>query len=417
MSPEIIFDPFSHLYSEAAGLIKSSEIRDLMSVTGRSDIISFAGGLPFIGGLPAEDIEGVMSEVLSGGYEQALQYGETEGMEPLKEQLVELMAAEGVKAEAEHLQVTTGSQQALDLLGRIFIDPDDVIIMEGPTYVGALTAFRPNGPTIISVPLDDEGMRVDVLASELERMGEARPKFIYTVPSFQNPAGVTMNESRREELLRLAREYDVLIIEDNPYGLLRFEGEHVRPLAARDPSRVIYLETLSKIISPGIRLGWVFAPSPITERVAVLKQCADLCSSNLSQMFAQVYLARGLWRKNLEVLKVIYRSRRDAMKQALAEHFPEGSSWTDPQGGLFLWVTLPEYLNTEKMLPMAIESKVAFVPGPAFYADRSGTNRMRLNFSYSSEDLIEEGIARLGKVLEKEMRLYHSLGLDCPGEQ
>jgi len=417
MSPEIIFDPFSRLYSEAAGLIKSSEIRDLMSVTGRSDIISFAGGLPFIEGLPPEDIAGVMSEVLSGGYAQALQYGETEGMEPLREQLVEVMAAEGVKAEPEHLQVTTGSQQALDLLGRIFINPGDAIVMEGPTYVGALAAFRPNGPKIISVPLDTEGMRIDVLRDELERMGEARPKFIYTVPSFHNPAGVTMKESRRDELLSIAREYEVLIIEDNPYGLLRFEGEPVTPLAARDPSRVIYLETLSKIISPGIRLGWVFGPSPITERVAVLKQGADLCTGNLSQMFATVYLAKGLWKKNLEALKVIYRSRRDAMTGALAEHFPEGSSWTDPQGGLFIWVTLPEYLNTEKMLPMAIESKVAFVPGPAFYADRSGANRMRLNFSYSSEDLIEEGIARLGKVLEKEMRLYHSLGLDRPGEK
>lgn len=411
---EIIFDPYTRLYSEAAGLIKSSEIRDLMSVAGRSDIISFAGGLPFIGGLPLEDIAGVMDEVLSSGYARAFQYGETEGFYSLKEQLVELMAAEGVKADPEHLQVTTGSQQALDLLGRTFIDTGDIIVMEGPTYVGALAAFRPNGPRIISIPLDDDGMRVELLADELDRMGDAMPKFIYTVPSFQNPAGVTMTESRREELLELARAHDVLLVEDNPYGLLRFEGENVKPLAARDPSRVIYLETLSKIISPGIRIGWVYAPSPITERVAMFKQCADLCSSNLSQMFAQVYLLKGLWRKNLEALKVIYRSRRDAMLAALEENFPEGSTWTRPQGGLFIWVTLPEYLDTEKMLPMAIDSKVAFVPGKAFYADRSGGNKMRLNFSFSSEDRIAEGIMRLGKVIAKEIKLYHSLGLDRP---
>jgi 2-aminoadipate transaminase len=317
-----------------------------------------------------------------------------------------------VHASPEHILVTTGSQQALDLLGRIFINRGDPIAIEGPSYLGALTAFVPNGPDIITVHLDQQGMPVDVLESLLDAAGGPPPKFIYVVPNFHNPAGVTMTMERRVRLLELARERDLLIIEDNPYGLLRFEGEPVPPLAAIDPKRVVYLGTLSKIVSPGIRTGWAFGPAPIIDRLATLKQSADLCSSALNQMFAEEYIRRGLWLKNIENLKPIYRSRRDAMLLALEENFPEGSRWTRPQGGLFIWATLPEFLDTEKMLPLAINQKVAYVPGTAFYADGSGANQMRLNFSYADEDLIAEGIKRLGKVIRKEIELYHSLGLD-----
>lgn len=415
MSPEIVFDPYVKLYSEAAGFVRSSEIRDLMSVIGRSDIISFAGGLPFVGGLPAEEINTVMSEVLSGGFTKALQYCETEGHEPLKARLVEIMSEEGLKARVEHIQITTGSQQALDLLGRIFIDPGDTIIMEGPTYVGALAAFLTNGPEITTVPLDDMGIRTELLRDMLEKWRGKKPKFIYVVPNFHNPAGVTLHPNRRQELVEIAQVHDLLIIEDNPYGLLRFEGEPARPLAAMDQQRVIYLGTLSKIVFPGIRVGWVLAPAPIIEKLTTWKQSADLCSSTLNQMFAEAYIARGTWKKNLGVLNSVYRSRRDAMLKALEKHFPPECHWTNPQGGLFIWVTLPEYLDSVKMLPMAIEKKVAYVPGSAFYPEKSGADRMRLNFSFPPEEQITEGIERLGKVIEKEMDLYRSLGMDRPG--
>jgi 2-aminoadipate transaminase len=412
MSPEIIFDPYTKLYSEASTLIRSSDIRDLLSITGRSDIISFGGGLPYIGGLPPEEFSRVMNDVLREGFTEAFQYGETEGLEILKSRLVEVMAEEGLSAEPEHVLITTGSQQALDLIGRIFIDPGDTIVMEAPTYVGALAAFCTNGPRIITIPLDDMGMRVDLLEEELGRANAPAPKFVYVVPNFQNPAGVTMQKSRRDELIELAEKRDLLIIEDNPYGLLRFEGKPEKTLASRAPHRVVYLGTLSKIVSPGIRIGWVMAPAPVVEKLAVLKQSADLCSSNLNQMFAEAYLGQDIWKKNLENQKNIYRSRRDAMLKSLEKHFPKEARWTHPQGGLFVWATLPEYLDTSKMLPLAIEQKVAYVPGTAFYPDYSGANHMRLNFSFPPEEQVVQGIKRLGKVIRKEIELYHSLGLD-----
>ena len=412
MSPEIIFDPYTKLYSEASTLIRSSEIRDLLSVAGRSDIISFGGGLPYIGGLPPEDFSRVINDVVSEGFTEAFQYGETEGLETLRSRLVEVMSEEGLSAEPEHILVTTGSQQALDLIGRIFIDPGDVIVMEGPTYVGALSAFRPEGPRIVTIPLDDMGMRMDLLEEELKRDGAPAPKFVYVVPNFQNPAGVTMHKSRRDRLMELADEYDLLIIEDNPYGLLRFEGKPEETLASRGPHRVVYLGTLSKIVSPGIRVGWVMAPAPLVEKLATLKQSADLCSSNLNQMFAEAYLGQDIWKKNLESQKSIYHSRRDTMLKSLGKYFPKEARWTHPQGGLFIWATLPEYFDTAKMLPLAIEQKVAYVPGTAFYPDYAGANHMRLNFSFPPEEQVVQGIKRLGKVIRKEMELYHSLGLD-----
>jgi len=414
MSPEIIFDPYTKLYSEASTLVRSSDIRDLLSITGRSDIISFGGGLPYIGGLPPEEFSRVMNDVLREGFTEAFQYGETEGLETLKSRLVEVMAEEGLSAEPEHILITTGSQQALDLIGRLFIDPGDTIVMEAPTYVGALAAFCPNGPRITAIPLDDMGMRVDLLEEELQRADAPAPKFVYVVPNFQNPAGVTMQKSRRDKLIELAEKHDLLIIEDNPYGLLRFEGRPEKTLASRAPHRVVYLGTLSKTVSPGIRVGWVMAPAPVVEKLAVLKQSADLCSSSLNQMFAEAYLAQDIWKKNLENQNNIYRSRRDTMLKSLEKHFPKEARWTHPQGGLFIWATLPEYLDTSKMLPLAIEQKVAYVPGTAFYPDYSGANHMRLNFSFPPEEQVVQGIKRLGKVIRKEIELYHSLGLDHP---
>jgi len=412
VSPEIIFDPYTKLYSEASTLMKSSAVRDLMSVVGRSDVISFGGGLPFTGGLPPEDINDVMRSVMEKGMAEAFQYGETEGRDELKRELAVIMGQEGIDADPEHVLVTTGSQQALDLLARILIDSGDDIIIEGPTYLGALAAFRPAGPRMTTMHLDTEGLPVADLERVLDEWRGPAPKFVYVVPNFHNPAGVTMSAERRERLLAVAEERDLLIIEDNPYGLLRFEGKSVPPMASSGSRHVVYLGTLSKIVSPGIRVGWAYGPPPIIDRLATLKQGADLCSSALNQMFAEEYIRLGYWEKNLEVLKRVYLSRRNAMLSALEKNFPEGSRWTRPEGGLFIWVTLPEFLDTEKMLPLAINQKVAYVPGTAFYADGTGANQMRLNFSYANEELIAEGIKRLGKVIRKEIELYHSLGLD-----
>jgi len=412
VSPEIIFDPYTKLYSEASTLMKSSAVRDLMSVVGRSDVISFGGGLPFTGGLPPEDINDVMRSVMEKGMAEAFQYGETEGRDELKRELAVIMSQEGIDADPEHVLVTTGSQQALDLLARILIDSGDDIIIEGPTYLGALAAFRPAGPRMTTMHLDTEGLPVADLERVLDEWRGPAPKFVYVVPNFHNPAGVTMSAERRERLLAVAEERDLLIIEDNPYGLLRFEGKSVPPMASSGSRHVVYLGTLSKIVSPGIRVGWAYGPPPIIDRLATLKQGADLCSSALNQMFAEEYIRLGYWEKNLEVLKRVYLSRRNAMLSALEKNFPEGSRWTRPEGGLFIWVTLPEFLDTEKMLPLAINQKVAYVPGTAFYADGTGANQMRLNFSYANEELIAEGIKRLGKVIRKEIELYHSLGLD-----
>jgi len=392
--------------------MKSSAVRDLMSVVGRSDVISFGGGLPFTGGLPPEDINDVMRSVMEKGMAEAFQYGETEGRDELKRELAVIMGQEGIDADPEHVLVTTGSQQALDLLARILIDSGDDIIIEGPTYLGALAAFRPAGPRMTTMHLDTEGLPVADLERVLDEWRGPAPKFVYVVPNFHNPAGVTMSAERRERLLAVAEERDLLIIEDNPYGLLRFEGKSVPPMASSGSRHVVYLGTLSKIVSPGIRVGWAYGPPPIIDRLATLKQGADLCSSALNQMFAEEYIRLGYWEKNLDVLKRVYLSRRNAMLSALEKNFPEGSRWTRPEGGLFIWVTLPEFLDTEKMLPLAINQKVAYVPGTAFYADGTGANQMRLNFSYANEELIAEGIKRLGKVIRKEIELYHSLGLD-----
>lgn len=412
MSPEIIFDPYTKLYSEASTLMKSSAIRELMSVIGRSDVISLGGGLPFTGGLPPEDINDVMCSVMAKGMAEAFQYGETEGRDELKRELAGIMRQEGIDADPEHVLVTTGSQQALDLLARILIDSGDSIIVEGPTYLGALAAFRPAGARMTSIDLDEEGLPVGALERALASWKGPAPKFVYVVPNFHNPAGVTMPAQRRQQLLDLAEEHDLLIVEDNPYGLLRFEGEPAAPLAASGSRYVVYVGTLSKIVSPGIRVGWAYGPGPIIDRLATLKQGADLCSSALNQMFAEEYIRLGYWRKNLEVLKPIYLSRRNAMLRALEKNFPADSHWTRPQGGLFIWVTLPDFLDTEKMLPLAINQKVTYVPGSAFFADSTGANHMRLNFSYADEELIAEGVKRLGKVIRKEIELYHSLGLD-----
>jgi DNA-binding transcriptional MocR family regulator len=364
--------------------------------------------MPFVHALGADDVARVMSEVLRDGQDAALQYGGGQGGAALRERLAMLMAQEGVAADPEDVVVTTGAQQALDLLGKIFIDPGDVIAVEAPAYVGALTAFGAYQPRYLPIDIDEDGMIVEHLERALLR-GD-RPKFVYTVPNFGNPAGVTMSHERRRQLAALCREASVPIIEDNPYGLLRFEGEAAPCLRTLDPENVIYLGTVSKTFSPGVRVGWALGEQSVIQRLILAKEAADLCGSSLNMAITERWFSEEeRWRGALNGLVDLYRSRRDAMLDALREHMPAGTSWTSPAGGFYIWVTLPEWLNATTMLAAAVERRVAYVPGTAFYADGRGTNKLRLAFCYPPEDRIREGVARLGALLAEEQQLYRSL--------
>ncbi len=409
-------DRYASIYAMRTDQMVSSEVRDLLSVTERPDIISLAGGLPYTRIMDGEMISRLFAEIMRDECAEALQYGTTDGLARLKDQLTRVMAAEGLEVHPEEIVITHGSQQGLEMLAKIFINPGDIVLTEAPSYVGALNSFVSYQPRMEGIPLDDDGMQTDLLKHRLEALSAAgeRPKFLYVIPNFQNPAGVTMGAQRRKELLELAREHDLLLIEDNPYGLLRFEGELLPPLKAAEPDGVVYLGTLSKILSAGMRLGWFVAPAPIAEKLLLAKQSADLCTSPLTQRLAQAYFATQDWRGVIDKLVGVYRERRNTMLAALEEFFPEGTSWTHPAGGFFVWAKLPEYVNTKDMLAAAIEQKVAYVPGTGFFPDRSGAHHMRLNFSYPPEEQIWEGVRRLSLVIKRELRLARSLGLAGP---
>jgi 2-aminoadipate transaminase len=370
-------------------------------------MISFAGGMPEVSRVPAEAVAQAASEAVLHEGAQALQYGSSEGRPQIRSLVVELMAETGVRVCSDDVVITAGAQQGLDLLAKTFLDPGDVIIAEGPTYLGALQAFSAYQPEIRCVPIDAEGMRMDLLEEELERVGPGGAKFIYTIPNFHNPGGVTLSAKRRRRLLELSREYDIPVVEDDPYGRLRFEGGHMKPLRALD-DEVIYLGTFSKIFAPGLRLGWVIAPRPILAKLLLVKQGADLCGSAFAQVTAERYFMGTRWRRVLQGLTRTYAERRDAMLAALEEHFPAEATWTRPDGGFFVWVELPPYVDCANMLAEAVEHGVAFVPGDGFYPDGRGRNCMRLAFCYAEPKAIEEGIRRLGEVLEDRLELYRA---------
>lgn len=403
----VVFDRWQGRYADRLVGVRSSAVRDLFAAASRPDMISFAGGMPEVSMVPARAVAKAASDAVLHEGAQALQYGSSEGRIQTRELVCELMAEIGVRVTPADVAITAGAQQALDLLAKMFIDPGDVIITEGPTYVGALQAFSAYEPRIRCIPLDAEGMRVDLLEQELERLGPRGAKFIYTIPNFHNPAGVTMTAGRRRRLLELARAYDVPVVEDDPYGRLRFEGGHVKPLRALDED-VIYLGTFSKIFAPGLRLGWVIAPRPILAKLLLVKQGADLCGSAFAQVTAERYFAGTRWRRVLQQLTRTYAARRDLMLEALAEHFPPEARWTRPEGGFFVWVELPPYVDCANMLAEAVEAGVAFVAGDGFFPDGRGRNCMRLAFCYAQEDRIEEGIRRLGEVLEDRLELYRA---------
>jgi 2-aminoadipate transaminase len=418
---------YAALFAERTRVMRSSAMRDLMEITARPEVISLAGGLPDTSTFPPESFAAQMTRIAQESSAEALQYGPTEGFARTKECIREVMAAEGMNPDPDDVIVTTGGQQAIDLVAKTLVDPGDPVICEAPTYPGAVPVFSSYQADTHQVGVDDAGMRVDELEALLDRLAAdgRRPKFIYSVPTFQNPAGVTLSAERRRRLVELARERELLIVEDNPYGLLRYEGEPVDPLYKLDGGDyVIYVGTFSKILSPGIRVGWLCAPPPVMEKVVLGKQASDLCTSTLTQYFVLEYFAEERWREYVADLADIYRARRDAMLDALERHFPPQATWTRPEGGLFVWATLPAYINTTDLLAKALRQNVAFVPGAAAFVDGRGTSSMRLNFSGSAEDEIREGIRRIGRVIAEQVDLFetitgeHRIGVEgAPAEE
>ncbi len=393
--------------------IKGSPIRELLKITQRPEVISFGGGLPAPDVFPTKRFAEACHSVLEEHGAQALQYGATEGYEPLREMIAKNISRYGILVKAENVLITSGSQQALDLIGKLLINSGDRVLVEAPTYLGALQAFNVYGAQYVSVPLDQDGLRTDLLEASL-RSG---PKFMYILPNFQNPAGVTLCEKRRHELIFLADRYGIPIIEDDPYGQLRYEGEHIPSLVVLDRENlrrdngftlgnVIYLSTFSKTLAPGIRLAWIVAPPDVIGKLVQLKQAADLHTATFTQMVAYEVAKDGYLDQHVKLIRQVYRERRDVMLNALGEFFPSEVEWTHPQGGLFLWVTLPEGMDCQQLFRAALAENVAFVPGDSFYADNGceGCRHMRLNFSYSPPEQIREGIRRLSVAVNRQLR-------------
>jgi len=395
-------------YAQRMHRLSGSAIRELLKLTAQPDVISFAGGLPAPEVFPVEAFNEASQRVLHEHGSTALQYSTTEGFPPLRELIAEMMTEDGFDVDPDQILITHGSQQALDLFGKIFINPGDHVAVERPTFLGALQAWKAYQAEYLTVPVDDEGMKVD----ELDEVLRHGPKFLYTMPTFHNPAGVTLSPKRREILLELADQYGVPVVEDDPYSKLRYSGEHQSPLVALDGRRdatsdegnVLYLGTFSKTLSPGLRLGWALAPKDVIRRMVQAKQGADLHTSTFSQMVAYEVARDGFIDEHAERIRSVYRERRDAMLSAIAENFPESVEWTHPEGGLFLWVTLPEQIDAAELLETAVETeKVAFVPGHTLDPTEQIRNTMRLNFSYANVELIEDGMERLGRVLNRAL--------------
>ncbi|MFI5179882.1 MAG: PLP-dependent aminotransferase family protein [Thermoanaerobaculia bacterium] len=404
--------PWEERFSRRAHGMTSSVIRELLKLTEAPDVISFAGGLPASELLPRAEIAAAVARIASSGSEAAFQYGTTEGITPLRELFVRHMARYGIRVGVENVLVTSGSQQALDLIARLFLNPGDRVLCENPTYLGALQAFGAEQAGFLPVPADEDGLKVDRLEEKLR----AGPKFLYVLPNFQNPGGTTLSLPRRRRLVELADHYGTPIVEDDPYGQLRYEGNHIAPLVTLDAEfrgmaggertfsgNVLYLSTLSKTLAPGLRIAWVVAPESVIRKLVQIKQAADLHTSTFCQHVACEVAREGFLDRHVKRLRSVYGVRRDAMLAALEQHFPRGVRWTRPKGGLFLWATASPGVDTAEILKKALTEKVAFVPGAPFHPDGGGHESMRLNFSYAPPDIIDEGIRRLGRVLSRAL--------------
>jgi 2-aminoadipate transaminase len=399
--------PWTERFAQRTQRMRSSAVRELLKLTDQPDLISFAGGLPAPDVFPVDRFQESTCRLLKEHGTKALQYSTTEGYRPLREMIARHSSRYGIVIEPENVLITSGSQQALDLIGKVFINPGDHLVVERPTYLGALQAWNAYQAEYINVPMDQDGMRPEELDTAL-RMG---PKFIYALPNFQNPSGVTLSLERRHEVIRLADHYGVPIIEDDPYGQLRYEGDHVPSLVALDAQarshngapytgNIIYLSTFSKTLAPGLRLAWIVAPAEVIQKLVQAKQGADLHTSTFAQMLAFDVARGGFLDQHVKVIRAVYGARRDAMLKALDRYFPPEVTWTKPQGGLFLWATFPEDIDAAEVLKAALKEKVAFVPGTSFFADGTGLNTARLNFSYCDEKKIEDGIYRLSVALK-----------------
>ncbi|MDD5015878.1 MAG: PLP-dependent aminotransferase family protein [Atribacterota bacterium] len=394
-------------YSALASQNKASAVQEILKLLQKPEIISLAGGLPDPATFPAEEIRKIINHLLITKSAQALQYSSTQGLPGLRQSILDYLSPEGIKGDLENIIISSGSQQGLDLVGKLFLNPGDVAIVELPSYLAALDAFCSYGGKLVGIPMDEEGMQMDLLKEKLTQLqGEGKKvKFIYTISNFQNPAGVTMSLPRRQKILEIAKRFNLFIIEDNPYEKLRFEGTPLPSIYSLDrEGRVISLGTFSKILCPGLRLAWMLGNKEVIYKFTLLKQATDLCTNILSQLIAYKYFQLGRFDENIQSNIDIYRQKRDVMFAALAEYFPPETSWTKPQGGFFVMATLPEYIDTQEMLIDAIKENVAYVPGSPFFADGQGKNTMRLSFCYPSSEDIKEGIKRIGKVIKKKIR-------------
>ncbi len=405
-------DPWVDAYATRARGMTASEIRALFSVASRPEVVSLAGGMPFVQALPLEALAETAARLVRERGAQVLQYGSGQGDVTLRGQILDVMSEVGITAHPDDVVVTTGSQMALDLVTRIFCDPGDVVFVEAPSYVGALGVFRAYECDIVHVPMDEEGLVPEALAEAIAQARAAgkKPKMIYTIPSFQNPAGVTQGPERRHRVLEVAKREGLLLLEDDPYGLLGFDGPPPRAIRADDDEQVIYLGSFSKTIASGLRVGWAVAPHGVREKLVLAAESAVLCPSNYAQLTVSEYLATQPWREQVKVFREVYRERRDALLESLEQLMPAGTRWTHPAGGFYSWVTLPEGLDSKAMLPRAIAALVAYVPGTGFYVDGQGHESLRLSYCYPEPDRIREGVRRLAGVIEGELDLAATFG-------
>ncbi|MBT1634971.1 aminotransferase-like domain-containing protein [Clavibacter michiganensis] len=399
-------DPWFPHYAERTSGLSASEVRALFAVASRPEVVSLAGGMPFVSALPQELIVSAMEKVMRERGPVALQYGGGQGTPELREDILEIMALEGIRGSVDDIVTTTGSQQALDLVTKLFIDPGDVILAEAPSYVGAIGVFRSYQAVVEHVVMDDDGLVPEALREAIARIrGEGRTiKFLYTVPNFHNPAGVTMSAARRPEILEICRSNDILVLEDNPYGLLWFDRPAPDAMRSLDDEGVIYLGSFSKTLAPGFRVGWALAPHAIREKLILAQESAVLSPSSFSQLIISEYLHASDWKGQIDTFRGVYRERRDATLSALQEHLP-GLSWTVPNGGFYVWLKLPEQLDSKQMLPRAVTALVAYTPGTAFYADGRGRDAIRLSFCYPTPERIREGVRRMAGVIDDELDL------------
>ena len=408
-------DPWYGHYADRTAGLSASEVRALFAVASRPEVVSLAGGMPFVSALPTELVTAAIERVMRERGDVALQYGSGQGAPELREQILDVMALEGISAHADDVVVTTGSQHALELVSKLFLNPGDVVLAEGPSYVTALVVFRSFQAEVSHVAMDEHGLIPEALRETIAALNAAgkRMKFLYTVPTFNNPAGVTLSVERRIEILEIARENNILVLEDNPYGLLYFDSPPPNALRSLESDGVVYLGTFSKTLAPGLRVGWVLAPHAIREKLILANEAAVLSPSSFSQLVVSEYLASADWKAQIATFRGVYQERRDALLGALTEHLPN-LHWTVPNGGFYVWLTLPSQVDAKSMLPRAVKQLVAYTPGTAFYADGNGRNNIRLSFCYPTPDFIREGVRRLATVIDGEMELLDTFSQTAP---